>query len=85
MITPDNTTTIEDYGECAFLDGVVRFRPDRRGLELPVNNYAPGWLNSNHWVGSNSIGKVVDQNTKVFKTNNLFVIDVSTFAFYYYL
>lgn len=55
MITPDNTTTIEDY----------------------VNNYAPGWLNSNHWVGSNSIGKVVDQNTKVFKTNNLFVIDAS--------
>ncbi|KAF9447344.1 hypothetical protein P691DRAFT_821966 [Macrolepiota fuliginosa MF-IS2] len=47
-----------------------------------VNNYDPGSLNSNHWVGSCSIGNssstaVVDQNTKVFNTNNLFVIDAS--------
>ncbi|EAU86798.2 cellobiose dehydrogenase [Coprinopsis cinerea okayama7 len=55
LITPDNTTTIEDY----------------------VDNYPTGWLNSNHWVGSNSIGKVVDENTKVFNTDNLFVVDAS--------
>jgi cellobiose dehydrogenase (acceptor) len=55
LITPDNTTTIEDY----------------------VNNYPRASMNSNHWVGSNSIGKVVDANTKVMNTNNLFVIDAS--------
>lgn len=46
-----------------------------------VNNYDPGSLNSNHWVGSNTIGvsgkAVVDENTKVFNTNNLFVVDAS--------
>ncbi|KAF8874745.1 hypothetical protein BD779DRAFT_1678607 [Infundibulicybe gibba] len=59
LITPDNTTTVNDY----------------------VNNYDPGSLNSNHWVGSNIIGTagkaVVDENTKVFGTNNLFVVDAS--------
>jgi len=42
-----------------------------------VNNYDPGSLNSNHWVGSNSIGQVVDENAKVKNTNNLFVVDAS--------
>ncbi|KAF9004636.1 hypothetical protein BDQ17DRAFT_1390151 [Cyathus striatus] len=61
LITPDNTTTINDY----------------------VNNYDPGSLNSNHWVGSAKIGNsstnaVVDENVKVFNTNNLFIVDVST-------
>ncbi|KAF8657601.1 hypothetical protein AX16_002182 [Volvariella volvacea WC 439] len=46
-----------------------------------VNNYDPGSLGSNHWVGSCIMGTqgraVVDQNTKVFGTNNLFVIDAS--------
>jgi cellobiose dehydrogenase (acceptor) len=55
MITPDNTTTIEDY----------------------VNNYDPANLNSNHWVGPNSILNVVDENTKVYQTDNLFIIDAS--------
>ncbi|KAA1477787.1 hypothetical protein DENSPDRAFT_867739 [Dentipellis sp. KUC8613] len=60
MITPDNTTTIQDY----------------------VNNYDPGTMDSNHWVGSAKIGTsssnaVVDTNTKVFNTNNLFVTDAS--------
>ncbi|KAG6820015.1 substrate-specific activator of APC-dependent proteolysis [Arthromyces matolae] len=41
-----------------------------------VNNYDPGSLCSNHWVGSCSIGNVVDENTKVLNTNNLFVVDV---------
>lgn len=41
-----------------------------------VNNYDPGSLNSNHWVGSARIASssatgVVDENTKVFNTNNL--------------
>ncbi|KAK0444192.1 cellobiose dehydrogenase [Desarmillaria tabescens] len=53
MITPDNTTTMENYG----------------ALYL-------GSLGSNHWVGANSIGAVVDENTKVFGTNNLFIVDV---------
>lgn len=34
-------------------------------------------MNSNHWVGSCSIGSVVDENTKVKNTNNLFIIDAS--------
>jgi len=46
-----------------------------------VNNYDPASLNSNHWVGSNTIGTagkaVVDENAKVFNTNNLFVVDAS--------
>ncbi|TDL21117.1 cellobiose dehydrogenase [Rickenella mellea] len=53
LITPDNTTTVEDY----------------------VNNYVN--LGSNHWVGSCSIGKVVDENTLVMGTKNLFVVDAS--------
>lgn len=42
-----------------------------------VNNYDPSSLNSNHWVGSNSILQVVDENTKVYHTNNLFIVDAS--------
>jgi len=34
-------------------------------------------MGSNHWVGPCTIGKVVDSNTKVMGTDNLFVIDVS--------
>ncbi|KAK0463351.1 hypothetical protein IW261DRAFT_1625625 [Armillaria novae-zelandiae] len=55
MITPDNTTTMEDY----------------------VLDYSVGSLGSNHWVGSNAIGAVVDENTQVFGTNNLFIVDAS--------
>lgn len=44
--------------------------------DLAVDAYDPATMNSNHWVGSNSIGAnssvgVVDENTKVFGTNNL--------------
>jgi len=42
-----------------------------------VNNYPASSLCSNHWVGSCSIGQVVDVNTKVIGTNNLFVADAS--------
>jgi cellobiose dehydrogenase (acceptor) len=38
-------------------------------------------MDSNHWVGSNIIGPagkaVVDVNTKVYNTNNLFIVDAS--------
>jgi cellobiose dehydrogenase (acceptor) len=38
-------------------------------------------MDSNHWIGSNIIGTagkaVVDVNTKVFNTNNLFIVDAS--------
>ncbi len=39
-------------------------------------------MNSNHWVGSAKIGTssssaVVDENTKVFNTDNLFIVDAS--------
>lgn len=36
-----------------------------------VNNYPTSSMNSNHWVGSCSIGKVVDENTRVLNTQNL--------------
>ncbi|KAF7324781.1 Cellobiose dehydrogenase [Mycena kentingensis (nom. inval.)] len=47
-----------------------------------LNGYGTGNMGSNHWVGSNIIGTtagkaVVDVNTKVFGTNNLFVVDAS--------
>ncbi|KAH9475934.1 substrate-specific activator of APC-dependent proteolysis [Psilocybe cubensis] len=42
-----------------------------------VNNYDPGSLNSNHWVGSCSIGIVVDENLLVKGTKNLHIIDAS--------
>ena len=54
-------------------------------LTLPastVDAYDPSSMNSNHWVGSNTIGTspssaVVDENTKVFNTDNLFIVDAS--------
>ncbi|KAF7313791.1 Cellobiose dehydrogenase [Mycena chlorophos] len=47
-----------------------------------VKTYDPSTMDSNHWVGSNIIGTtagkaVVDPNTKVFGTDNLFVVDAS--------
>nr|AGE45679.1 cellobiose dehydrogenase [Phlebia lindtneri]AGE97206.1 cellobiose dehydrogenase [Phlebia lindtneri] len=53
-----------------------------QSLEDYVNKYDPATMNSNHWVGSNKIGtsssnSVVDENTKVWNTNNLFVVDAS--------
>jgi cellobiose dehydrogenase (acceptor) len=44
-----------------------------------VNNYPASNLCSNHWVGSCSIGHVVDTNLKVYNTNNLFIVDASIF------
>ncbi|OCH89474.1 cellobiose dehydrogenase [Obba rivulosa] len=51
-------------------------------LEEYVDLYDPSTMCSNHWVGSAKMGTssataVVDENAKVFNTNNLFVIDAS--------
>ncbi|KAI0338409.1 cellobiose dehydrogenase [Trametopsis cervina] len=51
-------------------------------IEQYVNAYDPATMNSNHWVSTATIGSsasnaVVDQNTKVFNTNNLFIVDAS--------
>ncbi|KAK3356573.1 cellobiose dehydrogenase [Lasiosphaeria hispida] len=52
---------------------------------IPSN---PGSRNSNHWIGTNKMGAddgrsggtaVVDTNTKVYGTDNLFVVDASIF------
>ncbi|KAK1231893.1 substrate-specific activator of APC-dependent proteolysis [Marasmius sp. AFHP31] len=63
--------------------GLTLIMPDNTTtIDNYVNNYATSDLNSNHWVGPCSLGSssskaVVDENTKVFNTNNLFVIDAS--------
>jgi cellobiose dehydrogenase (acceptor) len=54
-------------------------------LQIPT---IPASRNSNHWVGTNKIGTddgrgggtaVVDLDTKVYGTDNLFVVDASIF------
>jgi len=39
---------------------------------LKLTTAVQGSMNSNHWVGSCSINNVVDQNTKVIGTENLY-------------
>ncbi|KAM5531153.1 hypothetical protein V8D89_015174 [Ganoderma adspersum] len=51
-------------------------------IEEYVDAYDPGTMCSNHWVGSAKIGTssssaVVDENAKVFNTDNLFIVDAS--------
>ncbi|KAH7102802.1 cellobiose dehydrogenase, partial [Auriculariales sp. MPI-PUGE-AT-0066] len=53
-------------------------------LQTYVDNYTPDSMCSNHWIASCRIGtssstSVVDTNTKVWNTNNLFIIDASIF------
>ncbi|KAJ7621156.1 cellobiose dehydrogenase [Roridomyces roridus] len=63
--------------------GLEMITPDNKTtIPAYVNAYDPATMDSNHWVGSNIIGTtagqaVVDVNTKVFGTNNLFVVDAS--------
>ncbi|KAG7094173.1 substrate-specific activator of APC-dependent proteolysis [Marasmius oreades] len=63
--------------------GMTMITPDNQTtIDAYVNNYPVADMNSNHWVGPCSIGNsqsnaVVDQNTKVFGTDNLFVLDAS--------
>ncbi|KAJ8488449.1 hypothetical protein ONZ45_g13954 [Pleurotus djamor] len=65
------------------VSGLTMITPDNTTTFTDyVNNYGTGNMNSNHWIGANSIGTspsnaVVDQNTKVFGTDNLFVVDAS--------
>ncbi|KAF7303779.1 Cellobiose dehydrogenase [Mycena indigotica] len=65
------------------VSGLQLIMPDNTmTMEQYVAAYDPSTMNSNHWVGSNIIGTsagqaVVDVNTKVFGTNNLFVVDAS--------
>ena len=65
------------------VSGLSLITPDRdTTITNYVNNYGLSNMNSNHWVGSCKIGTsassaVVDINTKVFGTNNLFVVDAS--------
>jgi len=78
----DKTTIIQAINDLLSnvnnIQGLTLITPDNTTtITNYVNNYDPGSLNSNHWVGSNSIGNVVDENTKVFNTNNLFVVDAS--------
>ncbi|KAI0701652.1 hypothetical protein C8Q76DRAFT_825169 [Earliella scabrosa] len=51
-------------------------------IEQYLDAYSLPSMNSNHWVGSAKIGTspssaVVDENTKVFNTDNLFIVDAS--------
>ncbi|KDQ52894.1 carbohydrate-binding module 1 protein [Jaapia argillacea MUCL 33604] len=83
----DKTTLIQALGDIISninsVPGLTMITPDNQTtLATYVNNYDPGSLNSNHWVGSAKIGTssanaVVDSNCKVFNTNNLFVVDAS--------
>ncbi|KAJ7176602.1 cellobiose dehydrogenase [Mycena filopes] len=63
--------------------GLTMITPDNTTtIDAYVNSYDPSTMDSNHWVGSNIIGTVagkavVDPNTKVFNTDNLFVVDAS--------
>ncbi|KAJ7934781.1 hypothetical protein B0H13DRAFT_1854778 [Mycena leptocephala] len=50
------------------------YAPARDFTDQPLNL---GNLLSNHWLGANKVGSVVDVNTKVFNTTNLFVVDAS--------
>jgi len=58
--------------------GLTLITPDNTTtLESYVANYPVSSIGSNHWVGSCSIGQVVDENTLVMNTTNLFVVDAS--------
>ncbi|CAK5262202.1 unnamed protein product [Mycena citricolor] len=67
----------------ALVPGMQMVTPDNTTtISAYVQNYGLSNMNSNHWVGSNMLGTVagkavVDVNTKVFGTNNLFVVDAS--------
>jgi len=68
-------------GDAKAIPGVTMITPDNSTtVSKYLDNYSLSDMNSNHWVGSTSIGTsssnaVVDENVKVFGTNNLFVVD----------
>nr|BAD36748.1 cellobiose dehydrogenase [Irpex lacteus] len=65
------------------IQNLTLITPDvHQTIEEYVDAYDPATMNSNHWVSTATIGTsasnaVVDQNTKVFNTNNLFIVDAS--------
>jgi cellobiose dehydrogenase (acceptor) len=65
------------------VSNLVMISPDNTTtLKDFFDNYDRSSMGSNHWMGSASIGSsastsVVDENTKVWHTDNLFVIDAS--------
>ncbi|KAJ6504248.1 cellobiose dehydrogenase [Mycena vitilis] len=66
----------------SLVPGLKMITPDNTTtIDAYVNSYDPSTMDSNHWIGSNIIGPagkgVVDTNTKVYGTNNLFVVDAS--------
>ncbi|KAK3379639.1 cellobiose dehydrogenase [Lasiosphaeria ovina] len=75
----------------AKVSGLTWIRPSSSQSSAAfVNSIAanPGSRNSNHWIGTNKMGTddgrsggtaVVDTNTKVYGTDNLFVVDASIF------
>lgn len=78
MIMPESAALIDQHGT------FLRFFPQSKDLRSSrlatlVDNYSRSGMNSNHWMGSTSIMKVVDANTKVMNTNNL--VSISPFPF----
>ncbi|KAF7760214.1 CAZyme family AA8 [Agaricus bisporus var. burnettii] len=65
------------------VSNLVMISPDSTTtLQQFFKNYPRSSMGSNHWMGSAIMGSsasnsVVDQNTKVWRTDNLFVIDAS--------
>ncbi|EJD04707.1 cellobiose dehydrogenase [Fomitiporia mediterranea MF3/22] len=78
----DKTALIQGLQEiinaASNVSGLTLITPDNTTtLTDYVNNYPASSLGSNHWVGSCSIGQVVDENARVMNTDNLFVVDAS--------
>ncbi|KAJ7103732.1 cellobiose dehydrogenase [Mycena epipterygia] len=87
LVDPVDKTTLvagleEIVSSLPQVPGLTMITPDNTTtIPAYVDAYDPSTMDSNHWIGSNIIGTagkaVVDVNTKVFNTNNLFVVDAS--------
>lgn len=76
MITPDHTMTIEQYVDAYDPVSPVRSIPARENKNADAPRPTQATMCSNHWVGAAKIGTspstaVVDENAKVFNTDNL--------------
>ena len=59
------------------VSGLTLITPDNTTtLTDYVNSYPASSTGSNHWVGSCSIGQVVDENARVMNTDNLVRTDL---------
>ncbi|KDQ11151.1 hypothetical protein BOTBODRAFT_467653 [Botryobasidium botryosum FD-172 SS1] len=81
---------IDDFfSDIKKVPGITRLIPPANvSAKDYVTSYDRDLLNNNHWIGSAKLGtdsglkggtSVVDVNTKVYGTNNLFVVDASIF------